>query len=192
MAGVAAPLTVWRHPKPIGAWGRCIGRTDLCVDPRKARRLAHRIRQRVRLEGWPRRVFTSTASRSVAVGRWLARWGFEHHIDARLCELDFGRWDGQRWADIDAAEVGAWTDAFATHAPGGGESVQQLMARCRAFFDDCGDTPLCVVGHAGWINAARWVCAGDGHPRSAAEWPPAVRYGCELTFFSSSGGAESQ
>ena len=165
---------------------------DLPVDRRKAKRLAHRIRQRVRCAGWPRVVVTSPLSRSAEVGRWLARWGFQHHIDARLCELDFGRWDGQRWADIDAAEIGAWTDGFADHAPGGGESVRQLMARCESFFDDLGDTPLCVVGHAGWINAARWVAAGDTQPRNAAEWPAAVRYAEAVTFFSSSGGAESQ
>jgi alpha-ribazole phosphatase len=189
---VAATLTVWRHPKPIGAQGRCIGRTDLHVDPRKAKRLAHRIRRQVRRQRWPHLVITSTATRSVAVGRWLARWGFDHRIDARLCELDFGRWDGQRWVDIGAGEVGAWTEAFADHAPGGGESVRQLMARCRAFLNACGDTPLCVVGHAGWINAARWVCAGDGAPRTAVEWPAAVRYGCAVTLVSNSGGAESQ
>lgn len=165
---------------------------DLPVDRRKAKRLAHRIRQQVRCAGWPRAVVTSPLSRSAEVGRWLARWGFQHHIDARLCELDFGRWDGQRWAEIDAAEIGAWTDGFADHAPGGGESVRQLMARCRSFFDDLGDTPLCVVGHAGWINAARWVAAGDTQPRNAAEWPSAVRYAEAVTFFSSSGGAESQ
>lgn len=192
MAGVAAALTVWRHPKPLGAQGRCIGRTDLRVDPRKAKRLAHRIRRCVRRQCWPRKVITSTAIRSVAVGRWLARWGFEHRIDARLCELDFGRWEGKRWSDIDAVEVSAWTDDFADHAPGSGESVRQLMARCRAFLDGCSDAPLCVVGHAGWINAARWVCAGDTAPRSAAEWPAAVCYGSAVTLLSNSGGAESQ
>lgn len=192
MAGVAAELTVWRHPRPIGAQGRCIGHTDLGVDRRKAKRLAHRIRQRVRREKWPRVVVSSSSARSVAVGRWLARWGFEHRIDARLCELDFGCWDGQPWAGIATAEIGAWTDGFADFAPGGGESVRQLMARCRAFLDDRGDAPLCVVGHAGWINAARWVCAGEAHPRSAAEWPAAVPYGSAVSFFSNSGGAESQ
>ena len=31
---------LWRHPRPTGHEGRCIGRTDVPVDPRKARRLA--------------------------------------------------------------------------------------------------------------------------------------------------------
>ena len=41
-------LSVWRHPQPVGAAGRCIGHTDLPVDARKAKRLAHRIRQAAR------------------------------------------------------------------------------------------------------------------------------------------------
>lgn len=189
---MAAALIVWRHPRPVGAPGSCIGRTDLPVDRRKAKRLAHRIRRRVRRERWARVVVTSPLRRSAEVGRWLARWGFEHRIDVRLSELDFGRWEGRCWTGIAAAEVGAWTDDFADHAPGGGESVRQLMDRCRSFFADLGDVPLCVVGHAGWINAARWVAAGSTQPRSAAEWPAALRYAAAVTFFKSSGGAESQ
>ncbi len=189
---MVAPLIVWRHPRPEGAQGRCVGHTDLPVDRRKAKRLAHRIRHHVRRAGWPRMVVTSPLSRSADVGRWLRRWGFEHRIDMRLCELEFGTWEGRPWSSIDAAEISAWTEAFADHAPGGGESVRQLMARCRSFFDELGDTPRCAVGHAGWINAARWLAAGDAQPRSAAEWPPAVRYGVAVTFFNSSGGAESQ
>ncbi|HEY0819518.1 MAG TPA: histidine phosphatase family protein [Rhizobacter sp.] len=183
---------VWRHPRPAGAQGRCIGRVDVPVDPRKTKRLAHRIRRHVRRACWPRVVVTSPLARGVAVGRWLARWGFEHRIDARLSELDFGTWDGRPWAEIDTAELAAWAQAFADYAPGGGESVRQLMARCAAFLDEHGASPLCVVGHAGWINAARWVAAGHTTPRSAAEWPPVLAYATAESFLRSSGGAESQ
>lgn len=189
---MAAALIVWRHPRPQGANGRCIGRTDLPLDRRKAKRLAHRIRQRVRRERWARVVVTSPLRRSAEVGRWLALWGFEHRIDPRLSELNFGRWEGRGWACIAPAEISAWTDDFADHAPGGGESVRQLMARCRSFLDDLGDGPLCVVGHAGWINAARWLAAGSTQPLRADRWPMPVRYAEAVTFFSNSGGAESQ
>jgi alpha-ribazole phosphatase len=187
-----AALTVWRHPRPLGGQGCCIGCTDLAVDARKAKRLAHRIRRRVRRDGGPRVVVTSSLARGWAVGRWLARWGFVHHIDDRLRELDFGRWDGCFWGDIDPVEISAWTDRFADHAPGGGESVRQLMARCRSFLDERPDVPCYAVGHAGWISAARWVAAGHMEPLGAAEWPVAVRYAEAVSFFSSSGGAESQ
>jgi alpha-ribazole phosphatase len=35
-------------------------------------------------------------------GRWLASWGWSHHVDARLIELDFGAWVGQGWTQIGA------------------------------------------------------------------------------------------
>jgi alpha-ribazole phosphatase len=137
-------------------------------------------------------VFTSPLCRCASVGAWLARWGWRHVVDARLAELDFGNWDGRRWHDIAASEVEAWTNSFADHRPGGGESVKQLMRRCSDFVASCGDVPVCVVGHAGWINALRWIAAGRTEPGEAIDWPVATRYGAGESFFSSSGGAESQ
>ena len=189
---MGGPLTVWRHPRPAGVAGRCIGRTDVPVDRRKAKRLAHRIRQQARRGRWPHIVFTSPLCRSASVGRWLARWGWQHIIDARLAELDFADWDGRPWQDIAAAEIEAWTDSFADHQPGGGESVRQLMLRCGDFIASRGHEPTCMVGHAGWINALRWIAAGRTEPGEAIDWPAAARYGAGESFFSSSGGAESQ
>jgi alpha-ribazole phosphatase len=179
---MAALLIAWRHPRPAGVARRCIGQIDVPVDARKAKRLAHRIRQRARRDALPRVVWTSPLQRSSAVGRWLARWGWQHRVDVRLSELDFGAWDGQTWDAIGHAEVAAWTDAFATHAPGGGESVSQLMARCRAFLDQHGSQGLCVVSHAGWINAAQRVLADQQPPASAREWPAAVAYAAAVVW----------
>ena len=74
-------LYVFRHPKARGAAGRCIGHTDLPVDPRKAKNLAHRIRTLQRRAGLPRAVCTSDLQRAAAVGRWLRRWGWVHRVD---------------------------------------------------------------------------------------------------------------
>lgn len=172
-------LSVWRHPRPIGVAGRCIGLSDVPVDPRKAKRLAHRIRQAARRENGPRVLVSSALQRGAAVGRWLARWGWVHHIDPRLAELDFGSWDGRTWDDIGAAEVQAWCDDFEQHAPGGGESVAQLLVRCRALLDD---RPTgYAVGHAGWISAALWITGVDPTtPLSASTWPAARRWGLRV------------
>ena len=169
-------LVVWRHPQPLGVAGRCIGRTDVVVDPRKAKRLAHRVRQWARRHAAPRIVHTSPLRRSADVGRWLAAWGWQHHVDARLSELDFGTWDGQPWDAIGASAVGAWCDDFALHAPGDGEPVAQLLRRCRSFAEQhVGASTCCVVGHAGWISAALWLHQGAGLP-GASDWPGAVPY----------------
>lgn len=163
----------WRHPRAEGAQGRCIGRTDLAVDARRAKRLAHRIRRCARAHGLPPLVVTSPLERCCAVGRWLARWGWQHRIDAALAEIDFGRWDGAPWAAVPREQFDAWCADFVHHAPGGGEPVGALLARVRAF--DPGPARL-LVTHAGWLSAARWLRGGAGEP-SGATWPPAPRCG---------------
>lgn len=172
-------LWVWRHPKPQGAAGRCIGRTDLPVDPRRAKRLAHRIRSVARREQLPREVWTSPLARGHAVGLWLARQGFRHRVDARLAELDFGRWDGSPWSRIAPQEVAQWEADFLHHGPGGGESLADLMQRMREFLQERAvpGGALLVVGHAGWMQAA----ASLHQPApSAATWPQAPGYGTLL------------
>lgn len=173
---MALELWLWRHPRPSGAAGRCIGRTDLPVDPRRAKRLAHRLRRAARQHRLPRVVCTSPLQRCASVGRWLARWGWQHQIDARLLELDFGRWDGLPWSCIAHADVAAWEVDFAQHAPGGGEPLASLVARCLGFVQAqsaSGATTVLVVAHAGWINA----CAvADPASQRAPTWPAAPRY----------------
>ena len=105
-ADCGVTIHIWRHPRAQGAEGRCIGRTDLPVDRRKAKRLAHRIRRWARQHGAARVVLTSSLQRATSVGRCLASWGWQHHIDPRLNEMDFGGWDGLRWDSIGAEAVG--------------------------------------------------------------------------------------
>lgn len=175
-------LLVWRHPLPRAVAGLCIGRTDAAVDARKARRLAHRIRHHARRRGLQRLVFTSPLRRSADVGRWLARWGWQHIVDERLSEMDFGAWDGRGWDEIGSAAVDAWCIDFSHHAPGAGESVAALFARCEEFIAAVRThRSLCVVGHAGWMSAARLLAQGRGVPSSASDWPRAACYGERVT-----------
>jgi alpha-ribazole phosphatase len=174
----AAALVAWRHPLARGAHGRCIGHADLPVDPRRAKRLAHRIRAQARRWGLPRHVVTSPLQRSAAVGRWLARWGWRHRIDPALSEVDFGAWDGRRWADIPRGAVDAWCADFVHHAPGGGESVATLLERVGGF--DPGAARV-VVTHGGWLSAAAWLQSSGAAPAACASWPGAPRHGsCTL------------
>lgn len=168
LSPVLDPLHAWRHPRAEGAAGRCIGHTDLPVDPRRAKRLAHRIRLHARRHGLPRLVVTSHLARSLNVGRWLARWGWGHRVDRALAEADFGNWDGQRWADIPRAAIDAWCGDFMHHAPGGGESVAQVLARVQSF--DPGPARI-VVTHGGWLSAALWLGRPGSTLPSPATWP---------------------
>lgn len=167
-------LHAWRHPRAQGAEGRCIGRTDLPVDPRRAKRLAHRVRAWARRHGLPRVVVTSPLQRGRAVGAWLARWGWRHRVDPALGELDFGRWDGQPWADVPQAEIDAWCADFARHAPGGGEPLPALLQRVRRF--DPADARL-LVTHGGWLSAAQWLHEHGPAAPAAERWPAAPGHG---------------
>lgn len=168
---------MWRHPRPHGAEGRCIGRTDLEVDRRRAKRLANRIAATARHETLPREVWTSPLMRCAHVGRLLKRWGYLHRIDERLCELDFGAWDGKRWDTIDWCEVAQWEADFEHHRPGGGESLAALTERAVGFLAEraaAGAGQLLIVGHAGWIGA---MAIPEGEIPSATRWARAIRYG---------------
>jgi alpha-ribazole phosphatase len=170
-------LRVWRHPRPQGSDGRCIGaQTDLPVHWRRAKRLARRIQAHARRERLPHRVWTSPLARCADVGRWLRRWGWTHRCDASLLELDFGTWEGRRWDEIDRAEIEAWVAGFTSCAPGGGESLGAMLQRAARCTVPAGSL---VVSHGGWMLARRWLAEHgiDGRPPSAAEWPAAPRYG---------------
>lgn len=177
---MTAPLHAWRHPRAEGAAGRCIGRTDLAVDPRRAKRLAHRIRAFARRQGLPRIVVTSPLARSRAVGRWLARWGWRHRVDAALAEVDFGAWDGQLWAGVPQAQIDAWCADFLHHAPGGGEPVAALLERVRGF--DPGPARV-LVTHGGWLSAAAWLAGRPGAPPRSSDWPAAPGHGRRVETF---------
>jgi alpha-ribazole phosphatase len=161
-------LYAWRHPRAIGAEGRCIGRTDLPVNPRRAKRLAHRIRALARRQQLPRIVITSPLQRSRAVGRWLSRWGWQHRVDPALSEMDFGAWDGRKWAEISKTAVDAWCADFLEHAPGGGESVASLLARVRRF--EPGPCSI-IVTHGGWLSSALWNATQPDSTPCPEHWP---------------------
>lgn len=170
-------VRAWRHPRPRDVAGRCIGRTDVAVDPRKARRLARRIhRQALGRADAPRVVCCSPLRRCRDVARHLRRLGWRVVVDAALLEADFGRWDGRAWADIPRGEVDAWVADFADHAPGGGEPLRQVLARAAAW------TPpvpgATVVAHAGWMLARQWLRShGPQALPSAAQWPAPPAHG---------------
>ena len=189
-------IFAWRHPRPQQAnaqdGGLCIGRTDVPVDPRRARRLARRIERSAHEHDLPRVIWTSPLQRCADVGRWLRRWGWRHHIDAALIEMDFGAWDGLPWSAIAHAEVEAWNENFAHYKPGGGESLTEVLTRVAAWQsgNHSGNQPanhaanqpgpVLIVAHAGWMRARRWLDehnAANAALLTSATLPTAPSYG---------------
>lgn len=174
------PITVWawRHPRPEGAAGRCIGRTDLAVHPRRAKRLARRIQAAARRHGLPHVVHTSPLRRCADVGRWLRRWGWVHRVDAELFEMNFGRWEGRAWSDIPRAEIDAWCNDFVHRASGGGESLAVMLNRVSGWVPvGTSVGPAIVVAHAGWMLAHRWIADHGGAVPRMDQWPVSPAYG---------------
>lgn len=173
-------LYIWRHPKPIAADGVCIGQTDLSVDRRKLKHLANKIQRFVRLHQLPKVIWVSPLQRSLKVGQILARRGFECKVAPELAEINFGEWDGRLWTQITKQEIDDWCNDFAHFAPKNGESLQQLFDRVKSWLDaisaEQGDNPILAVGHAGWVNAAKIIVAGQDVPKLANEWPCSVNY----------------
>lgn len=170
-------LHAWRHPRADGAQGRCIGRTDLRTDPRRAKRMAHQIRLYARRHALPRSVVTSPLARSRAVGTWLARWGWLHRVDAALSELDFGQWDGRPWSQVNRDDIDAWCADFEHHPAGGGESVHALLQRVSGFAPG---SARIIVTHGGWLSAATWLARGAAGPPTSEQWPAPPRHGARV------------
>lgn len=170
---MSVAITVWRHPRPEGAAGLCVGaRCDLAVPARRAKRLARRIQAHARKHRLAHEVWTSPLRRCADVGRWLKRWGWRHRIDAALAEIDFGAWDGQPWAEIPKAEIDDWVRDFAGFAPEGGESLRTLLKRASSWSG--GEL---VVSHGGWMLARRWALAHPDQEPQADQWPSPPAYG---------------
>lgn len=170
-------VIIWRHPKPINAAGICLGHTDLAVDPRRTRNLAYKVQQEAKRLQLAPIIHVSPLQRSRGVGEFLQAQGWQVKVDPLLIEFNFGAWDGLSWEQIDHHEMDAWCENFAQFAPGGAENLKQLFSRVEIWLNKPSTQPRLVVGHAGWINAARIINAKKPLPSSPNDWPASVNYG---------------
>jgi alpha-ribazole phosphatase len=144
-------VTLIRHPAPAIAPGICYGRLDVAVDAASSDAMASRLTLDPRLRG-AGRVWTSPAIRCRGLADAIARsLALPLSVDHRLCELDFGAWEGRAWDDIPRADLDRWAASLLTQAPPGGETGAELIARIRDFHDDLRrDQQDCiVVSHGG-------------------------------------------
>lgn len=192
-------MTLWlvRHAQPLVAAGICYGQLDLPADADHtqacALELAAALPARLR-------IFCSPLQRCEQLARALLalRPDLTCKADARLQEMNFGRWEGRAWAAIAPAELQAWTDNFAHYKPGSvgdsdidrsvdvGESVSSFMARVASAFDELRqDADTLWITHAGVIRAASLIAGGTRQLDDAGQWPlaaPAYGQWCKLPF----------
>ncbi len=140
MTRFKARLWLVRHAAPLVAPGTCYGALDVPADAAATQTAALRLAAAL-----PRaaRVFHSPLQRCEQLAKVLQRLrpDLASKRDARLRELDFGAWEGQPWSAIAKSAIDAWTAAFATHAPGGGESLALMLERVASALQTARDRP---------------------------------------------------
>ena len=138
-----------RHPRPLLESGVCYGQLD--VEGEDPRPLARRLRSFLPADT---PVVASPLRRALGLAKALDR---QARVDARLMEIDFGAWEGQRWSDIDRQLLEQWAADVLHFAPPGGESAARLQARVVDCVHSLCAEPgkrLALVTHAGAIRAA--------------------------------------
>ncbi|MEO5660107.1 MAG: histidine phosphatase family protein [Polaromonas sp.] len=174
-------MKLWlaRHAQPLVGAGICYGRLDLaadaCATAACAEKLAAQLPAGILVVSSPLQRCEQLAQALIGLRPDLA-----YKTDDRLQEIDFGRWEGRAWQEIDPAELQAWTADFANYAVGrDGESVKAFMTRVGAAFDALPhhDETLWIT-HAGVIRAVQLLAQGVRHIERANQWPlDAPKYG---------------
>jgi alpha-ribazole phosphatase len=147
-----------RHTVPLVAAGTCYGASDVPVIeadfaqalPELHAQLPHNAR-----------LITSPLTRCARLAQALCDAAPHRTLqaDARLVEMNFGRWEGVLWDDVPREELDAWAANFTHYTGHGGESVAQLSKRVlqawaehsvEALHDE---KPLVLITHAGPMRA---------------------------------------
>lgn len=147
-------LFLIRHPPPQVAAGVCYGSTDLPL-AEDAAACAARVRPLLPAAA---PVFASPLQRCRRLAEALHA---APRYDARLRELDFGRWEMRAWRDVARAEVDAWAADPLGYDAHGGESVAALHRRVVACVREIAarHAEAVLVTHAGPMKAiaAEWA-----------------------------------
>jgi alpha-ribazole phosphatase len=175
-------MKLWlaRHAQPLVASGICYGATDVAADAALTQQAAESLAQALPPDTLCR-VSPLQRCQQLAIALQTIRpdclFNSTTCIDTRLVEMDFGHFEGQRWADISKAEVDAWTANFGNHRFGGQESANEVLQRVAQALQDCQTQPadhVLWITHAGVIRAATLLSHGVMQIEAAEQWPRAV------------------
>lgn len=173
-------LRLWlvRHAQPVVEPGVCYGALDVPAEQSATQAAAERLAQSL-----PQRalVYSSPLQRCEQLAQSLKalRPDLRLTADPRLREMDFGQWEGRAWEAIGKDAIDAWTAAFATHQPGGGESLQQMLTRVQAALTAAqalhrhqGAANIVWITHAGVARCVAWLTGQGGlTPPRSDTWP---------------------
>ena len=174
-------MKLWlvRHARPLIDPGVCYGASDVLADPAATLEAASGLAELLP-PGLPVRCSPLQRCTQLARALHALRPDLAWQADARLAEMNFGRWEGWRWSDITQDEFIPWIDSFHDYRFGGSESVGELMARvARARNDAARQGQGVWITHAGVIRAAHLLVQGLSRVSRASQWPREVAgFGC--------------
>jgi len=175
MCNRTLPVGLLRHPPVTIDPALCYGRREvaLACGWQDGLREQHSALQALGAA----RVRASTQARCREPAAWLAeRLGIALQLDERLCELDFGTWEGRPWAALERPLLDAWAADPLGFRPPGGESGSELVRRVGAFCADllAAAEPCLVVSHGGPLRLLPDLLRGAA-PRLLAPAPPPGR-----------------
>lgn len=165
---------IWlvRHAQPRVEAGICYGASDIPAHADATRRAAIALAQ-ILPQGVQVVVSPLQRCRQLAHDVRLLRADLEWQVDLRLVEMNFGRFEGKRWSDISEAEIAEWSANFGDWRFGGVESVQMVMQRVAAAWDEtvAKQQDAVWITHAGVIRAVNLLASGLRSISRADQWP---------------------
>jgi alpha-ribazole phosphatase len=171
-------LLLVRHPVPDVDTGICYGRLDLPLRSDAGPAILE-IAEGVRRHGiavvWSSPAIRCLVPAQAAAAAAQARL----RVDDRLLELDFGRWEGVRWTDIERSEFDRWAADPSGFAPPGGETGLALLTRAGDLLQAliAEDVDCAVISHGGPLRILRALACG-ATPNLLA---PPPRFGAMIT-----------
>ena len=168
-------LWLLRHAAVLLPAGLCYGASDVPADAGRTREAAQAFSS-LPPPGTPVWVSGLVRAQQMAAALQAERPDLgAARMDTRLNEMDFGRWELQRWDSMPRSAFDAWMADFAQHRFGGAESTQMLLERVAAALGDlrpASSRDVVWVTHAGVIRAVQHILTSGGVTiREASQWP---------------------
>lgn len=149
-------MIFYRHPTPDTVQGLCYGRWNIGLAPSAAAEIRNACANPPDFDY----IVSSPSWRATQLAEALAAaTGKPLEMDERLMEMNFGKWEGEFWSDIDRSESDPWAENPWDLAPPKGESYSMVHSRIGAVLLEA-PPGGCFVTHAGPIRAAMMIQHG--------------------------------
>jgi len=146
-----------RHTKPLIDKSICYGQTNVAIDD-----VSFNVSIQSILSQLPDTtdvIYASPLIRCSLLASYLSEYKYNHlnvvYSDL-LKEVDFGKWENNKWDDIDQVDLQIWMNDFVNQKPYGGENFIELHQRVKNFLDILTNQSfisVVIVTHAGVIRS---------------------------------------